>query len=227
MLKMGGLKKYMPVTFWTMMIGTLAIAGIPPLAGFFSKDEILLQAFLGEQAGLGARGVRRADDRVLHVPADVADLLRRLPRAGVGDGGARARRGAAPCRRTAAAAPARDAGDAGHGGHGAWHGPHESPKPMTFALVVLAVGAVLAGFVGVPAALGGGNAIEHFLDPSFAAPRWRPRGRRDGGRAVEQRGGIGRGRGGGRGRGARGAGSRAGRARGGPPAHVARRRDWR
>ena len=46
MLKMGGLKKYMPVTFWTMMIGTVAIAGIPPFAGFFSKDEILLQAFL-------------------------------------------------------------------------------------------------------------------------------------------------------------------------------------
>ena len=46
MLKMGGLKKHMPVTFWTMMIGTVAIAGIPPFAGFFSKDEILLQAFL-------------------------------------------------------------------------------------------------------------------------------------------------------------------------------------
>ena len=46
MLKMGGLRKHMPVTFWTMMIGTVAIAGIPPFAGFFSKDEILLQAFL-------------------------------------------------------------------------------------------------------------------------------------------------------------------------------------
>ncbi len=43
---MGGLKKYMPVTFATMMIGTLAIAGIPPFAGFFSKDEILFRAFL-------------------------------------------------------------------------------------------------------------------------------------------------------------------------------------
>jgi NADH-quinone oxidoreductase subunit L len=57
----------------------------------------------------------------------------------------------------------------GHGGHAAWHGPHEAPRPMTFALVVLAVGAVLAGFVGIPAALGGGNAIEHFLAPSFEA----------------------------------------------------------
>src|SRR5438034_7689179 len=46
MRHMGGLRKYLPVTFATMMIGTLAIAGIFPLAGFFSKDEILFQAFL-------------------------------------------------------------------------------------------------------------------------------------------------------------------------------------
>jgi NADH-quinone oxidoreductase subunit L len=43
--KMGGLKKHMPVTYMTFLIGTLAIAGIPPLAGFFSKDEILAGAF--------------------------------------------------------------------------------------------------------------------------------------------------------------------------------------
>ena len=45
MRKMGGLKKYMPITFWTMMISTLAIAGIFPFAGFWSKDEILMVAF--------------------------------------------------------------------------------------------------------------------------------------------------------------------------------------
>src|SRR3970282_2221174 len=50
MQRLGGLKKYMPVTFVTMMIGTLAIAGIPPLAGFFSKDEILYRAFLENRA---------------------------------------------------------------------------------------------------------------------------------------------------------------------------------
>ena len=43
--RMGGLKRYLPVTFVTMVVGALAIAGIPPLAGFFSKDEILLQTF--------------------------------------------------------------------------------------------------------------------------------------------------------------------------------------
>ena len=41
---MGGLRKYMPITFWTFMIGTLALAGIFPFAGFWSKDEILVTA---------------------------------------------------------------------------------------------------------------------------------------------------------------------------------------
>src|SRR5471030_388748 len=50
MRRMGGLKKYLPVTFATMMIGTLAIAGIFPLAGFFSKDEILFRAFVANKA---------------------------------------------------------------------------------------------------------------------------------------------------------------------------------
>lgn len=45
MRKMGGLKKALPVTYGTMLIGTIAIAGIPPLSGFFSKDEILAYAF--------------------------------------------------------------------------------------------------------------------------------------------------------------------------------------
>jgi NADH-quinone oxidoreductase subunit L len=45
MMKMGGLKKYLPTTCWTMWVGTLAIAGVPGLAGFFSKDEILWRAF--------------------------------------------------------------------------------------------------------------------------------------------------------------------------------------
>jgi len=45
MRRMGGLRRTMPVTFATMLIGTVAISGIPPLAGFFSKDEILAYAF--------------------------------------------------------------------------------------------------------------------------------------------------------------------------------------
>ena len=42
---MGGLWKKMPITFWTFLIGTLALAGVPPLSGFYSKDEILVLAF--------------------------------------------------------------------------------------------------------------------------------------------------------------------------------------
>jgi NADH-quinone oxidoreductase subunit L len=45
MRRMGGLSKRIPITYWTMLIGTLAIAGIPPLAGFFSKDEVLSESF--------------------------------------------------------------------------------------------------------------------------------------------------------------------------------------
>jgi len=49
--KMGGLARRIPVTFWTFLIATAAIAGIPPLAGFFSKDEILWYAFASERGG--------------------------------------------------------------------------------------------------------------------------------------------------------------------------------
>jgi NADH-quinone oxidoreductase subunit L len=61
-------------------------------------------------------------------------------------------------------AAAHDSHGHGHGHHGA---PHESPWAMTLPLIVLAVGSVAAGYVGVPHALGGSNAIETFLHPSF------------------------------------------------------------
>src|SRR5262249_9166981 len=57
MRKMGGLRHKIPVTFWTFLIGTLAIAGIPPLAGFFSKDEILHHALETGRTGLFAVGL--------------------------------------------------------------------------------------------------------------------------------------------------------------------------
>ena len=52
MRKMGGLRKHLPVTFWTMTTAVLAIAGFPPLAGFFSKDAILFAAFQQGPSGM-------------------------------------------------------------------------------------------------------------------------------------------------------------------------------
>jgi NADH-quinone oxidoreductase subunit L len=52
MMKMGGLRKKIPITYWTMLIATLAIAGIPGFSGFFSKDEILEAAGAGPHANL-------------------------------------------------------------------------------------------------------------------------------------------------------------------------------
>lgn len=54
---MGGLSRKMPVTTWTFVIGALALAGIPPLAGFWSKDEILLSAYAGGYTGFYVLGL--------------------------------------------------------------------------------------------------------------------------------------------------------------------------
>jgi NADH-quinone oxidoreductase subunit L len=152
--KMGGLRKKLPVTFYTFLIGTIAIAGLPPLAGFFSKDEILWKTF--------AHG-----NTVLWFIAVIAAFLtatymfRLLYMAFFGT------------RRDGGQAGGHGAED--HGGHGAedhgGHGGHlhDAPAPMAIALVVLAIGSVLAGFVGVPHVLGGSNRIETFLEPSFQA----------------------------------------------------------
>jgi NADH-quinone oxidoreductase subunit L len=173
MRRMGGLKKYLPVTYVTMLIGTLAIAGLPPLSGFFSKDEILFRAFLSNKLVWGLAVVTALMTafymfRLMamtflggyHGPAWEA----------VGHAQGPAHRPAHDSSQTAHRAPAHGAaGDAARHGHGAWHGPHESPRWMTVPLMALAIGAIVAGFVGVPAALGGSNAIEQFLEPSFTA----------------------------------------------------------
>ncbi len=152
MKRMGDLRRYLPVTFATMMVGTLAIAGLPPLSGFFSKDEILYRTFLSNRLLWGLAAVTAA------LTAFYMFRLMSLTFYGAYRGPAwEGSHGAA-----------HDAAGYGHG-HGAWHGPHESPRTMTWVLVALAAGAAVAGFVGVPAALGGGNAIEHFLEPSFTA----------------------------------------------------------
>ena len=82
--KMGGLRKVMPFTHAAFLVGALALAGIPPLSGFWSKDGIISSA-LADGGALGytlvvARPARRAADGRVHVPP----LLPRLPRPAVG-----------------------------------------------------------------------------------------------------------------------------------------------
>ena len=210
MRRMGNLRKYMPVTFATMMIGTLAIAGIPPFSGFFSKDEILFQAFLhnkviwvlavatalmtafymwrlmamtffgayrgpawdtgrgADVAVAAAHGVKHPADAHAHGQADkTAHEVSHGP-AEPHDHGHQSADSSRPS--AVAGHGAHDDQGGGHG-HGPWHGPHESPSRMTLPLQALAVGAMIAGLIGIPAALGGPNTIEHFLEPSFTAER--------------------------------------------------------
>ncbi|AFL87875.1 NADH dehydrogenase subunit L [Terriglobus roseus DSM 18391] len=157
---MGGMRKRTPITFLTMSAGVIAIAGIPPLAGFFSKDEILYRTFSSPNplhmllwvvgvitAGLTSFymfrlwfktffGAERFDEAHLGADAHAAH------HAGEAE---------------------HDSGQAAHS-----HGVHESPWVMLAPLVILAILSVVGGWVGIPQALGGSNHFEHFLDPVFA-----------------------------------------------------------
>ena len=160
MRAMGGLRKKIPITFWTMTAAVLAISGIPPFAGFVSKDEILYQAFLSPNggkifwavglltAGLTAFymfrlwymtffGERREplasheeDLAPVHARSDTKLVLEADPHA---------------------------------------HPVHESPWVMLGPLVILAILSVIGGFMGWPEALGGSNWFGRFLEPVVAA----------------------------------------------------------
>jgi len=165
MLKMGNLRGYLPVTYRTMLVGTLAIAGIPPLAGFFSKDEILFRTFLSSRvlwALAAVTALMTAFYMFRLMSLTFFGQYRGPAFGGAGHGSAEAD----PHGPHGGSA----AGHGGHGGHGEWHGPHEAPPAMRYVLVALAAGSIVAGFVGVPAALGGSNVIERFLEPSFEPP---------------------------------------------------------
>ena len=149
--RMGGLRKELPVTYWTFLTGTLAIAGFPFLSGFFSKDELLYRAY-------------SSGHTYLWFFASLASLLTACYMFRLVFLAFHGERAAQP----SGAGPAHGHATASHGGAGGHL--HDAPRPMAIALLVLAVGAVLAGYVGVPGVLGGENRIERFLEPSFAAP---------------------------------------------------------
>jgi NADH-quinone oxidoreductase subunit L len=167
MRRMGGLKKYLPVTFATMMIGTLAIAGIFPFAGFFSKDEILFKAFLANKA-IWVIAVASALMTAFYMSRLMFMTFWGGYRGPAWETAEHDSSHQSPVVSDQSTVVGHADHSGGHG-HGLWHGPHESPTPMTFPLMTLAVGAIVAGFIGIPAALGGSNTIEHFLEPSFTA----------------------------------------------------------
>ena len=198
MRRMGGLKKYMPYTYWTFLAGWLAICGIIPFSGFWSKDEILWKAASTTAIPLRLACLAGRNDRcdvhgVLHDAADGDDVLGQRAISPTGGGGeadeahasaydkglAQHDAGTAsagdrprhqPGEHVGSADPAHDSH--GHGSH--VHIPHESPKSMWVPLAVLAVLAVIGGFVGIGPAFrtvtgtehpGGRLNIVRWLDP--------------------------------------------------------------
>jgi NADH-quinone oxidoreductase subunit L len=143
MRRMGGLRSYIPWTFLTMGIATLAISGIPPFAGFWSKDEILWKAYSSDAGSwvFWLIGVITAFITSFY-------MFRLLFLTFFGDyrGGH------------------SDEHGPGHGGGGHGHGePHESPMVMLVPLMILAVLSLVGGLVGI------GDRFDHFLAPVFAS----------------------------------------------------------
>ncbi len=146
MRKMGGLRSYIPWTFLTMGIATLAISGIPPFAGFWSKDEILWKAYSSDHGSwvFWLIGVITAFLTSFY-------MFRLLFMTFFGD-----YRGAQ--------VDAHGHAHAAHGHDDHGHGePHESPMVMLVPLMILAVLSIVGGLVGI------GNRFENFLAPVFGS----------------------------------------------------------
>ena len=149
MRKMGGLKKYMPITYLTFLAGWLAICGIIPFSGFWSKDEILWNAASTTQIPLGwlvwLVGTIAATCTAFYMTRLVAMTFWGKERFKGHE---------------------HDMDHEGHAQkkehptkHHDPHVPHESPKSMTLPLVVLAILATVGGFVGVSTAFTGGRHV--------------------------------------------------------------------
>jgi NADH-quinone oxidoreductase subunit L len=139
MRNMGGLKQYMPITFWLMLIATLAIAGIPPFSGFFSKDEILAAAF--------ARGETIPIYYVFYGMGILAALLTAFYMARL-------------MTMTFLGSNRSGEQERAH--------LHDAPRVMTGPLVVLGVLSAIGGVINLPPFLGGGAALEHWIEPVTA-----------------------------------------------------------
>jgi NADH-quinone oxidoreductase subunit L len=150
--EMGGLKKYMPITYAVFVIAGLSAGGFPGLSGFFSKDEIIWSAY-ASHSHVGKFVWILALAGAFFTPFYTFRLIF-LTFHGKYRGGHH---------------------EEHHGDHGSQHGEqhiHESPKVMTIPLILLAVGAVAAGWVGIPPLLGGGAHFAEFLKPVVGHPEF-------------------------------------------------------
>ena len=183
MRRMGGLRKYMPYTFWTFMAGWLAICGIIPFSGFWSKDEILWKAASTTYIPLGwliwLVGTIAATCTAFYMTRLVLmtffgkERFLEAPAGGEADEAHASAydKGLTQHDATIASAgdrprhePGEHVGPTDHGshGHGAHvHIPHESPRSMWIPLAVLAVLATIGGFVGVGPAFRSLTGTEH------------------------------------------------------------------
>jgi NADH-quinone oxidoreductase subunit L len=156
MRKMGGLRKELPITYSTFLLGTLAIAGVPGLAGFFSKDEILGKTFESGHIVLWVIAVVTAFLTATY-------MFRLFFMTFFGE------------RRSGTGHPPSPAASAGQAHASSTHAPgtphghlHDAPPAMAIVLVVLAFGSIVAGYVGIPI-WSQGDRIGPFLAPSFEA----------------------------------------------------------
>ncbi|AFZ16445.1 NAD(P)H-quinone oxidoreductase subunit 5 [Allocoleopsis franciscana] len=168
---MGGLRKYMPLTALTFFIGTLAICGIPPFAGFWSKDEILGNAFEANPilwlvgwltAGITAFYMFRMYFSTFEgdFRGNLTHIRQQLKAAALGKVAPAFGPGAMDTRELKAEADHEDEHDHGHSEF-----PHESPLTMTLPLLLLAVPSTLIGLVGTPF----NNYFEEFIHPAGEA----------------------------------------------------------
>jgi NADH-quinone oxidoreductase subunit L len=160
---MGGLRRYIPVTFWTMTMAVFAISGFPPFAGFFSKDEILAEVFRSPNGGPLLWAV------ALVTVAITSFYMFRLWYMTF-FGQLRLQPEAPPHEASRVALGDDLLPEHSTNGHHAQAQPHaqgihESPKSMLIPLVLLAVLSVTGGWIGIPHSLGGSDRFGRFLDP--------------------------------------------------------------
>ncbi len=166
MRRMGRLRRYMPITAATFIVGWLTIAGIFPLAGFWSKDEILAKAWFAHDYALWGLGVVAAVLTAFYMTRQVylvffgnARWDDHRPEPDVVPVIAGASDDDAP-----AGAAHDDSASDGHAGHGPVH-PHESPGLMTLPLVILAILSIFGGLLDLPFSKQGWDFLTRWLEP--------------------------------------------------------------